>query len=148
MSQDKKPKQVVVTSIEQAQSYLKKISDDADKGIIDRELFPQGKMDEGVTTATEPERLAFLNHAISFMPDKYIKHKMLLFLRVNPFRYIGGRGQYLSKAEIVRYLNKQCGIRIEEKDVDKVEKEAMRICQDALASDRKHSSPLVGANKV
>jgi hypothetical protein len=147
MSEEKKPKQVTINNLREAETYLKKISADADRGIIDRELFPQGKMEEGVTSATEPQRLEYLNYCISLVPDKYMKHKILLFLRVNPFRYVGDRGQYLSVAEIARCLRVRCGIHIQEHDVRKVEAEAIRIVQDTLAKTKANAVALVGSNR-
>lgn len=130
-----------IDSIEQAANYLAAIKDKQEAG--DYEI------DVRINTATEMERREYLNYCINLIPDKYIKHKILLFLRCNPFHENAqtGRGLYLSTKEIARVLTKKCGFKVFECEVEAIEREGLEICKQTLRSSREEGIPLVGTHK-
>jgi hypothetical protein len=135
--------QADIRTIGDAERYLRAVRDTAEK--MENGEF-KGASDVEINTATSPERREFLNYAINHMPDKFIKHKILLFLRVNPYweDAATGREAYLSKKEIARALTQRVGRTVYEHEVDRIEKEAIDIAKDAIVSSRKNYVPLVG----
>lgn len=128
---------VKIKTLEQAANYIDELKGKVESGEI--------KPDFQVTTATSPERREFLNYAISLVPDKYIKHKILLFLRVNPYWEDPhtGREAYLSTREIARCLSDRVGFKIYDFEVTAIERDALEIVKDTLASKERSSIPLV-----
>jgi hypothetical protein len=133
-----------IRSVEDAANYLRAVKDAADR----MERGECEAPDVEVTTATSIERREFLNYCINLMDDKYIKHKILLFLRVNPFKENPATGEetYLSKKEIARVLTERVGRKVFETEVDAIEGEALKIAKDSLASCKQKNIPLVGKN--
>ena len=146
---EEKPKhQVTINTVEEAANYLKKIKDDADHNRIDREMFPMGEAEEGITTCTDQERREYLNYAINLMPDSLIKYKIILFLRCNPYWEDGqGNQKFLSKKGIANMLTKECGFKILDVQVDAEEKQAIVLCMENLKKMRLEDVPLVGINR-
>lgn len=126
-----------IENLEQAANYLQSIKDRAARGDY--------KVDVQITTATSIERRAYLNYAISLMPDNLMQHKILLFLRVNPYfeDAATGREAYLSKCEIANALSKRIGRRVLEQEVDEKEREAVRYAMDVITTCREKRIPLV-----
>ena len=141
MSMPDETKYTKIESIEQAANYLKAISEKAENG--------QFEIDVKINTATEVERREFLNYCINLMPDKYIKHKILLFLMVNPFKenHDTGRGMYLSRKEIARVLTRKCGFKVLELEVIAIEQEGLEMCKNAIADSKQSGIPLVGTHE-
>lgn len=127
-----------IKSMEEAANYLQAVKDSAARG--------ESKIEVEITTATSPERRAYLNYAVSLLPKSLIKYKLLLFLRVNPISEDAetGRETYLSKREIANMLSQRIGRRILESDIDHEEQLAIRYCMDAVASCKLKNIPLVG----
>lgn len=127
-----------ITSLEQAANYIADLKQKMHDGTIKPEMQ--------VTTATSMERREFLNYAISLVPDKYMKHKILLFLRVNPYWEdpATGREAYLSKREIARCLSDRVGYRVLEVEVEGIERDAINIIKETLEKKKVSAIPLVG----
>lgn len=130
-----------IDSIEQAANYLAAIKDKQEAGDYE--------VDVKINTATEIERREYLNYCINLIPDKYIKHKILLFLRVNPFQENAetGKGLYLSTKEIARVLTEKCGHKVFEIEVQSIEKEGVDMAMQAIRSSRHDGIPLVGTHE-
>lgn len=105
------------------------------------------KADVEINTAIEGDLVKFLNYAISLVDEKYALHKMLLVLRVNPISEnpTTGCGVYLSKKYIAQSLTKELKRFIREIDIDRLEKEAIRICQEAIRKTRDNNIPILSA---
>lgn len=127
-----------IKSLDEAAGYIKHLKAKVEDGTIKPEM--------NVTTATSPERRAYLNYCISLVKDKYIKHKILLFLRVNPYWEdpTTGREAYLSKRELARCLSDRVGFRVLELEIDAIERDAMQIIKDTISRLPANSVPLVG----
>jgi len=104
---------------EKASRYLDALKDEARNNIE--------KSDVTISTSTEDERLKYLNYCVSLIPDKYIKHKILLFFMINKYE-----GSFIPKSFIAKQLTKHLGKSISIKDIDKIEKEAKKIMSDTL----------------
>ena len=127
-----------ITTVEQAGRYIDELKEKMHDGTIKPEME--------ITTATSPERREFLNYAISLVPDKYMKHKILLFLRVNPYWEDAstGREAYLSKREIARCLSDRVGFKVLELEVEGIERDAIKIVKEVLEKKQISAIPLVG----
>lgn len=132
-----------IESLDDARKYLNCLEDMEKKGEL------KGLVEPTITTATSIERREFLNYAINHMPEKYIQHKILLFMRVNPYfeNPETGEERYLSKKEIARCLSERLPRRIFEFEIDRLEKEAVQIAMEAIETSRKNYVPIVGNNR-
>lgn len=137
-----------IRSVNDVVRYLAAVREQADR-MEAGEIKGDIEADVKVTTATEIERREYLNYCLNLVSDKYIKHKILLFLRVNPFKEnpTTGRGLYLSKKEIARALTDRCGFKVLENDVTTIEREAVQMVTEAIASSKQSGVPLVGTNE-
>lgn len=144
-----------IRSLNDAANYLAAVKDQADR--MERGEV-KGDMDAEVkiSTATEMERREYLNYCLTLVPDKYIKHKILLFLRINPYSEkmftdrngrVEHKGVYLSKKEIARAITARTTAKVTEQEVDKIEKEAVEIVCQSIRSSRANDVPLIGANQ-
>ena len=113
------------------------------------ELHASGKFkaDVEISTAVESDLVKYLNYAISLVDEKYALHKMLLILRVNPIKMndTTGCGVYLSKKYIAQELTKNLKKVIKEGEVDRLEKEAIKICQEAIRRTKETALPILSA---
>ena len=103
------------------------------------------KADVEISTCVEKDLVKFLNYAVTLIHNKYALHKMLLVLRVNPIHIneATGKGTYLSKKYIAQELTKHTKRLVMESEIEKLEKEAIRICQDAIRKTRDTALPIL-----
>jgi len=103
------------------------------------------KADVEISTAVESDLIKYLNYNVSLMDEKYALHKMLLILRINPIKTNPktGDGVYLSKKYIAQELSKYCKKNIKEDRIEALEKEAIKICQDSIASTKDTKIPIL-----
>ena len=128
---------VRINSVEQGRNILKAAEDAHNSGKF--------KADVEISTALESDLIKFLNYAVTLIPEKYALHKMLLVLRVNPISENPktGCGVYLSKKYIAQSLTKYLKRVIREEEIDRIEKESIRICQEAIRKTRDTAIPIL-----
>lgn len=124
-------------SVEQGHNILKAVEEEQKTG--------KHTADVEINTAVEEDLVKFLNYAVSLIPEKYAVHKMLLILRINPisFNQVTGKGTYLSKKFIAESLTKNTKKLVMESEIDKLEKEAIRITQDFIRKTREEKIPIL-----
>ena len=126
-----------IDSVEQGHNILKAVQDEHASG--------KHKADVEISTAIESDLVKFLNYAVSLIDEKYALHKMLLVLRINPIAIneTTGSGIYLSKKYIAQSLTKNLKRVIRDEEIDKFEKEAIRICQEAIRRTKETALPIL-----
>ena len=133
---DRKKLYTRIDSVEQGHNILKAAEEEHESG--------RHKADVEINTAIESDLIKFLNYAIHLIDEKYALHKMLLILRVNPIKLdpVTGNGVYLSKKYIANSLTKNMKSLVMESEIDKLEKEAIKICQESIIKTRDEGIPI------
>lgn len=130
-------------SIEKAANWIDELKEKVER----REIRGEVDVAPKPTSASEDDRREYLNYVLSKVPERYAKHRMLLFLRINPYQMTPRGGLYMSKKGICRFLSKELGRMIFEFEVDAIEREALEICKDTISSMREKELPILGNSR-